>query len=117
RMSWRMMLRSKGGVIEFKVLNHDTNKLHSVDLNEYLSAKQRRIIASKPDIIWQFAQRLKREYKAKGQDISVFVTDSRISINGGPWENFVKPNVDIAAQPWNYFGHEPWLVPYKKASK
>lgn len=117
RMSWRMMLRSKGGVIEFKVLNHNTDKLQSVDLSEYLSAKQRRIIASKPDIIWQFAQRLKREYKAKGQDISVFVVDSRVSVNGGPWEDFVKPNVDIAAQPWHYFGHEPWIFPYKKASK
>ena len=117
RMSWRMMLRSKAGIIEFKVLNHSTKELRTVDLNEYLSAKQRRIIASKPDVIWQFAQRLKNEYKTKGDDISVFAAQSRISINGGPWEDFVKPNVDLAAQPWNYFGHEPWIFPYKKASK
>lgn len=117
RMSWRMMLRSKAGIIEFKVLNHDTGKQHSVDLNAYLSVKQRRVIGSKPDMIWQFAQRLKEEYKTKGYDVSVFVTDSRVSINGGPWEAFVKPNIDIAAQPWHYFSHEPWIHPYKKASK
>lgn len=117
RMSWRMMLRSKAGIIEFKVLNHQTKKQHSVDLNEYLSAKQRRVIGSKPDMIWQFAQRLKKQYKDQGYQVSVFASGSRVSINGGPWQDFVKPNVDLAAQPWHYFGHEPWIFPYKKESK
>ncbi|WP_417363000.1 HTTM domain-containing protein [Galbibacter sp.] len=117
RMSWRMMLRSKGSIIEFKVLNHDTKQLQRVDLSAYLSPKQRRVIGGKPDMIWQFAQRLKKQYNAKGFDVSVFATDSRISINGGPWQEFVDPDVDLAAQPWHYFSHEPWITPYKKASK
>jgi hypothetical protein len=117
RMSWRMMLRSKGSIIEFKVLNHDTKQLQRVDLSAYLSPKQRRVIGGKPDMIWQFAQRLKKQYNSKGFDVSVFATDSRISINGGPWQEFVDPDVDLAAQPWHYFSHEPWINPYKKASK
>lgn len=117
RMSWRMMLRSKAGIIDFKVLNHHTKEQLSVDLNEHLSVKQRRVIGSKPDMIWQFAQRLKEQYEEQGHEVSVFATHSRVSINGGPWRDFVKPDVDLAAQPWHYFGHQPWIFPYKKASK
>ena len=117
RMSWRMMLRSKSGIIEFKVLNHDSKHLQSVDLSAYLSPKQLRVIGGKPDMIWQFAQRLKKQYNAEGYDVSVFASQSRVRINGGPWQNFVDPDVDLAAQPWHYFTHEPWILPYKKASK
>lgn len=117
RMSWRMMLRSKAGIIEFNIINHSKGSSEKVNLNDYLSVKQRRIIGSKPDVIWQFAQRLKNQYAEKGQDVSVYAVRSRISINGGPWKDFVKPDVDLAAQPWHYFGHEPWIFPYKKAPK
>ncbi len=49
----------------FFLLNHNAqrvkpNKIIPIDLNKYLSKKQRNIVSTKPDVIWQFAQRLKK---------------------------------------------------------
>ncbi|MCM5661788.1 HTTM domain-containing protein [Galbibacter mesophilus] len=109
RLSWRMMLRSKSGYITFKVVNKKTGNEKYVNLKEYLSPKQQRIITSKPDVIWQFAQRLKKEYQAKGEDVHVYAVSSKVSVNGGKLKPFVKPDVDLASEPWHYFSHEEWI--------
>ncbi|MDG3582470.1 HTTM domain-containing protein [Galbibacter pacificus] len=116
RLSWRMMLRGKSGMISFQVLNHTTGNRYKVNLDDYLSSKQRQRIATKPDMIWQFAQYLKKEYAKKGDSISVYVSTSKVSVNRGPWQDFVKPDIDIANKPWHYFKHEDWIYPYKQDS-
>lgn len=110
RLSWRMMLRSRGGEIVFNIVDIKTGKENSVDLNDYLTQKQRRRIAAYPDFIWQFAQRLKKEYEEKGQEISVYVK-SRISINGRPYKEFIDPNTNLANTPWQHFKHHDWIRP------
>ncbi|MEH6704024.1 HTTM domain-containing protein [Galbibacter orientalis] len=112
RLSWRMMLRGKSGIITFKLVNHTTGKTHFVNLRDYLSRKQQKIVATKPDVIWQFAQYLKKEYQEKGEEISVYATASKVSVNGSEYEAFVKPEVDLAKEPWHYFKHEEWIYPY-----
>ena len=72
RLSWRMMLRSRAGNAQFKVVNKTTGKESYVKLNDYLSRKQLHRIGAYPDFIWQFAQRLNAEYAAKGEEIAVF---------------------------------------------
>jgi hypothetical protein len=62
RMSWRMMLRSRSGTITFQVVDKKDGTKTVVDLEDYLTGKQMEKIASYPDFIWQFAQRLKSEY-------------------------------------------------------
>lgn len=113
RLSWRMMLRSRSGNIKFKVVNKKTGESTRVNLNDYLTKKQNRRIGSYPDFIWQFAQRLKKEYAEKGESISVYVT-SKASVNGKPYKAFIDPNVDLANTPWNYFWHNEWILPSKK---
>ncbi|QLE01508.1 HTTM domain-containing protein [Galbibacter sp. BG1] len=113
RLSWRMMLRGKSGHISFKLVNNTTGKVTYVNLRDYLSPKQQRIITSKPDVIWQFAQRIKKEYRAKGEDISLYAVSSKVSVNGGELKPFIKPNVDLANEPWHYFSHEEWIYPYE----
>ncbi|MRI00750.1 hypothetical protein GH721_09455 [Kriegella sp. EG-1] len=112
RLSWRMMLRSKSGRITFKVVEHETNKVTFIKLNEYLSKKQHRRIGSNPDFIWQFAQRIKKEYAEKGKDISIYAT-SKVSVNGKPFQTFIDPNADLAKAEWNYFWHNEWILPSK----
>ena len=109
RLSWRMMLRSKQGTVSFSVVDKETNKRTFVKLKEYLSKKQRRNLSTKPDFIWQFAQRLKKEYAAKGQDISVFVS-CQVKVNGRKYKRLVDPKVDIAAVEWAFFKHADWLL-------
>ncbi|MEL4306616.1 HTTM domain-containing protein [Joostella sp. CR20] len=114
RLSWRMMLRGKSGIITFKVVNHTTGKQHFVKLSNYLTSKQQRIVATKPDVIWQFAQRLKKEYQEKGEQISVYAMSSKVRVNGGEYKAFIKPEVDLANEPWHYFSHEEWIYPYEE---
>ncbi|PWL39525.1 hypothetical protein DKG77_01440 [Flagellimonas aquimarina] len=113
RMSWRMMLRSRTGNITFKVLNKETGKGSYINLDEYLTKKQKRKVACYPDFIWQFAQHLKEEYRKKGEDIQVFVS-GRVKVNDNNYHQFIDPNVDLASVPWKHFSHNEWIRPSQK---
>jgi len=113
RMSWRMMLRSRGGAGQFKVVNKTSGVTSHVKLEEHLSKKQKRRIMGYPDFIWQFAQRLKEEYALQGEVISIYLVNSKVSINGKPYRAFIDPKVDLANTSWNYFWHNDWILPSK----
>ncbi|WP_424492972.1 HTTM domain-containing protein [Salinimicrobium sp. GXAS 041] len=110
RLSWRMMLRSKAGRATFLVVDKATQDTVFVDKRKYLSPKQQRAISTKPDLIWQFAQRLEQEYAEKGKEIEVYVK-SEISVNGRPSQPFIDPKVDLAAEEWQHFSHHSWILP------
>ncbi len=111
RLSWRMMLRSRSGSVQFKVLEKESGKSEIIDLDDYLSKKQKQRIAAYPDFIWQFAQHLKKEYAEKGVPISVYAVNSRVSINGRPSRAFIDSEVDLANAKWDYFWHNEWILP------
>ena len=115
RLSWRMMLRGRSGITHFYVQdkNDSTAKKIRVNKKDYLSKKQQRLVSSKPDAMWQFAQYLKKEYQSKGKDISVYVK-SRMSVNGKKRKQFIDPNVDLANTPWFHWKTNPWIIKYPK---
>ena len=110
RLSWRMMLRSKSGRTVFKVVDKDTKIMEFVDKTKYLSTKQLGAINSKPDLIWQFAQRIKREYAKNGKDVQVFV-DAKVRVNGRPYQILIDPKVDLGSEEWHHFKHHDWILP------
>ncbi|NNJ88563.1 MAG: HTTM domain-containing protein [Eudoraea sp.] len=110
RMSWRMMLRSRSGYVQFVVVNKDTGAKTIESPNLYLTPKQLDKVSCYPDFIWQFAQYLKEEYSARGQQISVFAK-SKVSINGKPLAAFTDPSVDLAAVKWDHLHHHSWILP------
>lgn len=112
RLSWRMMLRAKGGSTTFRVVNKNTNETTLVKFEDYLSKKQERTVSSKPDVMWQFAQRLKKTYAEKGQDVAVYVT-AYVSVNGRRGEMLIDPEVDLANEEWSHFKHHDWILPSK----
>ncbi|WP_340066489.1 HTTM domain-containing protein [Ascidiimonas aurantiaca] len=113
RMSWRMMLRTKSGYISFKVVNKDTGKTKIIDPKEFLSPKQSRMIASKPDVIWQFAQRIKKNENALGNDVAIYAK-GKVRVNQGTLKTLIDPEVDLAAEPWSHFKHHDWILPSEK---
>lgn len=113
RLSWRMMLRSRSGTIRYQVVNKETEKVTYIDLKEYLTAKQRNRVACYPDFSWQFAQRLKKEFAEKGEDVQVFV-DNKVKVNQGSYHEFIDPEVDLASVPWKHFSHNEWILPSPK---
>ncbi len=111
RMSWRMMLRTKASSTLIKIVNKTTGKSFYVKKDNYLTEKQQRMLA-KPDGIWQFSQRLKKEYEAKGEDIEIYVK-SRVSVNGKPYKELIDPEQDMAKAKWDYFFHNDWVLLYE----
>ena len=110
RLSWRMMLRSRRGKVTFLVVNKENKNSKQVDLKNYLTKKQRSKIGAYPDFMWQFAQYLKREYAAQGEEIEVYA-DARVSINGRPSEQLVDPKTNLASVPWYHLRHHDWILP------
>jgi vitamin K-dependent gamma-carboxylase len=110
RLSWRMMLRAKYGIAHFTVIDKETNEKTIIKLDDYLSKKQIGIASTKPDVIWQFAQRLKQQFQAEGRDVAVYV-DCRISVNDKPLKQLIDPKVDLASVKWKAFKHNEWILP------
>lgn len=111
RMAWRMMLRSKMGSGYFETHLPDGSIQHE-NLMNYLSPHQFHGVKSKPDMIWQFAQHLKKEYQSQGHDsVKVYYKSSKLRINNGPYFDFIDPTVDLANTKWSYFGHQEWILP------
>ncbi|WP_390886654.1 hypothetical protein [Lacinutrix neustonica] len=112
RLSWRMMLRSKSSYTSYNVVNKTTGEKTPINLDYYLTRKQIRLASTKPDVIWQFSQHLKKDYKKKGQDIQVFV-NANVSVNGKPYQQLIDPKVDLANTEWKVFKHNDWILPSK----
>ncbi|MCV9385326.1 HTTM domain-containing protein [Reichenbachiella ulvae] len=111
KLSWRMMLRSRSGKCKFVVKDAETGKSINVREYKYLSRKQLSRVTCYPDMTWQFAQILAEEFKKKGINApQVYVKDSKARINRGEYRDFIDPNIDLAHTPWNYFGHNEWIL-------
>lgn len=107
RLSWRMMLRKRDGFINFKIKNNNTGEMTSYDYHKNLSPKQARTLATKPDFIWQYCQKIKQEYH--GKNISIFI-DCKNNINNGEFKTLIDPKQDFAKAKWNYFWHNEWIL-------
>lgn len=110
RLSWRMMLRSRNGHASFLIVDKKTKKSKHANLRNYLTKKQRKKVGCYPDFMWQFAQHLKAEHAARGEDIEVYV-DAKVRVNGRRPLQFTDKNVDLANIPWSHLRHHDWILP------
>ncbi len=109
RLSWRMMLRSKRGKNTFYIVDKETKKRTRIKQRDYLTKKQVRSMSGKPDMIWQFAQHLKKEHQKQGKEIEVYVKN-KTSVNKSKYQQLINPQTDLAAAKWNYWGHNDWII-------
>lgn len=107
RLSWRMMLRERSGFIHIRIKDLKTGKLSVYDYRKNLTDKQIQNLATKPDIIWQYCQYIKKEFK--GKEIAIFI-DCKNSINRKEYKTLIDPKFDMAKAKWNYFRHNEWLL-------
>jgi hypothetical protein len=111
RLSWRMMLRQRSGYVTFNIIDRKTKEQWSHLFDDEVTYKQRGLLTSKPDAMWQYAQRLKKEYAQKGKDVSIYI-DAYVSVNNGPQRQLLDPKVDFAEAKWDYFWHNDWILLY-----
>ncbi|CAM3629416.1 HTTM domain-containing protein [Pontibacter korlensis] len=110
RFSWRMMLRTKSGNVYFTVRDAATQRSEIVWPKVYLVKEQLKELHKHPDMIWQFAQFLKEEYKKQGMVSPEVYAHSSLSLNGYPRYPIVDPTVDLAALPYTW-GAKNWVTP------
>lgn len=110
RLSWRMMLRSKSGYTTYRVIDAKTNVVIPIKMDDYLTRNQQRTASTKPDVIWQFAQHLKKDFAEKGIQVKVFV-NANVRVNGKDMQPLIDPEVDLANVDWNPLKHSEWLMP------
>lgn len=111
RLSWRMMLRSKTGDTTFRIVDAKTNEEIPLRIEDLLTSKQRRVLGTKPDVIWQFAQRIKTMFAQKDRDVKIYAT-TYVRINGGASHQLIDPEVDLGSVKWEPLKHSAWLLPY-----
>ncbi|SIQ12403.1 HTTM domain-containing protein [Maribacter ulvicola] len=111
RMSWRMMLRSRQGKGTFKVVDNDTKEEFIIQPKNYVSRGQERKIFAYPDFAWQFAQYLEQEFAEQHREVSVYLENSKISINRKPYKPFIDPKTNLAAEEWYHTKHHNWILP------
>ena len=114
RMSWKMMLRKKTGTISFKIHDPVSGKTWIEDPLQKFKPEHVNWIAICPDIAWQYAQKLKKEYATKGlAEIRVYALDS-VRLNNNTPQLLIDPTVDLTKVSWQFFRHSGWILPYKE---
>jgi hypothetical protein len=111
RLSWRMMLRSRNGSTHFKVVDKATGQELFYDALKDVTPKQEASMGTRPDMIWQMAQRIKQKYAAQHKDVAVYAQTS-IAINSGPYLKLIDPDTDLATAKWDYLWHCDWILLY-----
>lgn len=110
RLSWRMMLRSKSGSLTVWVKNKPDGEKKRYNYSDLLGPKQQGSVATKPDVMWQLAQKIKAVEAKKGRDVAVYM-EASVRVNHGKYHPFTDPTVDLAAEPWHPFKHSEWILP------
>lgn len=114
RMSWKMMLRAKYGWIHFKVVDAETGKTWVINPAGHFNKYHVSWIAICPDIVWQYAQRIKKDFRQKGYPgINVYAIDSVVLNNASP-RLLIDTTVDLAKVKWEPFRHSEWILPFNK---
>lgn len=116
RLSWHMMLRVKSGYVFFRVVDEQTGREWKVNPNKYLTYKQAKAIASRPDMCWQFIQILKDDFARKGYPQVAIYASGKVSLNGRDEQALYNESMDLAKVEWKRFGHSDWLLPLSDGS-
>lgn len=106
--AWHMKLRDKEGTIGFVVTHRATGQVEHVDPGTFLMPWQVSKMATRPDMILQYAHFLARQ---RGGSLEVQVrAQSQVSLNNGGIRAMINPSADLAAEPrtiWPAWWIEP----------
>lgn len=101
RYAWRMKLRSKNAKLHHLIVDGK-----AVNALNYLSQFQIKRMASRPDMICQFAHYLKQEHGATS--VRMLIT---AGLNGRPLQTFVDPDTELTQVQVSPFSPTTWIEP------
>lgn len=109
RLSWRMMLKFKTGKVDFRIVDRKTGEVFGYDLKNTLTPKQISSMSTRPDMIWQMAQYIKKEYAAKGRDVAIYA-NAMVSLNNSPRRPIIDTDTDLTRVEWKHLTHNEWIL-------
>jgi hypothetical protein len=110
RFSWRMKLIDRDARAQFYVINPNSGETLEVDPSSVLAEHQVLKMASRPDMILQFAHYLAKKIPFYGTKPLRVEARVLVSLNGRKPQLLLDQNVDLAAQP-RTLSHGSWLLP------
>jgi vitamin K-dependent gamma-carboxylase len=113
RMSWKMMLRTKSGNVYFKIVDPVSGKIWNDNPSKAFAPSHVRWLSTSPDMIWQYAQRLKNKFAKEGYPTVKIYALGWVSLNRSAQQPLINPNVDLASVHWYPFKHSEWIMPFK----
>ncbi len=109
RLAWRVMLIEKTGFVQFRVEAVD-GRIWTVDPSAELTLLQVRMLAVEPEMMRQYAHRLRTRYeRSRGVRVHVFA-DSYAAMNGRRSRRLLDPSVDLGRVRWR-IGAADWIAP------
>ena len=112
RFSWHMMLRSKSGTATFLITDPVTKESWDIRPRDYLNAQQARKMATRPDMLLQFAHFLAEAEGAphnRTNPLEVRVISS-VSLDGRLPQPMVPPEINLT-KIRRHLGHNDWVMP------
>jgi vitamin K-dependent gamma-carboxylase len=95
RFSWRVMVREKNGSLTYHVRAPATGRTWEVSPRAYLRDHQERDMCTQPDLIWQLAQRIGRDFDRRGHGRVEVRAEAHVALNGRPAALLLDPGVDL----------------------
>ncbi len=111
RFSWRVMLVEKTGLVDFQVRDPATGHTWEVVPTDYLTSRQAKMMATRPDMILSLAHAIADRFTHTGAEVEVRA-DAYVALNGRRSQRFIDPTVDLAAEKVG-FAAKSWLLPFQ----
>lgn len=114
RFSWRMKVQHRATQeFAFSLLDHGTKTIYPIELGNYfMHEDQKRLMASDPACLVDFAHYLREFHQAKLQSPKVEVKlRLKLSFNGRPAQFVVNPDLDLASVKRIKRGGNDWILP------
>ena len=112
RFAWHMKLREKKPVeIAFDAVAPATGRRESILPEAYLSPRQLEEMATRPDMIRQFADHVADEWEARGRPRPAIYVRALVQLNDREPQLLVDPQANLAAIPDRPLAHADWILP------
>ncbi len=111
RFSWRVMLMEKAGYTKFLLAIPSKNKFFEVNLTDYLTPLQEKMMSTQPDMILQFAHFLRDQYITKHGVMPQVFVQSYATVNGKGSQLLIDPKINLSNIKRGY-QNKTWILPY-----
>lgn len=109
KFSWQMKLRTKNEIASYLVKDKVSGKVYDINIYNYLRPWQKEIMEDKPNLIWQFCQIVKEDFRKQGIEIA-FYANIKASLNGRKYQALIDSTIDLTSVSYNTFSHSKWIV-------